>query len=35
VDLRHVAAAQALGMAGHLHTSTASTITRIEDFLAT
>ncbi len=30
----HVAAAQALGMAGHLHTSTASTITRIEDFLA-
>lgn len=31
----HVAAAQALGMAGHLHTDTASTITRIEDFLAT
>jgi putative hydrolase of the HAD superfamily len=31
----HVAAAQALGMAGHLHTSTTSTITRIEDFLAT
>jgi putative hydrolase of the HAD superfamily len=31
----HVAAAQALGMACHLHTSTATTITRIEDFLAT
>jgi putative hydrolase of the HAD superfamily len=30
----HVAAAQALGLAGHLHTSTAATITRIEDFLA-
>jgi putative hydrolase of the HAD superfamily len=30
----HVAAAQALGMAGHLHTGTAATITRIEDFLA-
>jgi putative hydrolase of the HAD superfamily len=30
----HVAAAQALGLAGHLHTSTATTITRIEDFLA-
>jgi putative hydrolase of the HAD superfamily len=31
----HVTAAEALGMTGHLHTSTASTITRIEDFLAT
>ena len=30
----HVAAARKLGMAGHLHTSTISTITRIEDFLA-
>lgn len=30
----HVAVAQALGMAGHLHTRTASTITRIEDFIA-
>lgn len=29
----HVTAAQSLGMAGHLHTSTAATITLIEDFL--
>jgi putative hydrolase of the HAD superfamily len=31
----HVTAAQSLGMTGHLHTSTAGTITRIEDFLYT
>ena len=31
----HVAAAEALGIAGHLHTRTTSTITRIEDFLTT
>jgi putative hydrolase of the HAD superfamily len=30
----HVAAARALGMAGHIHTSTVSTITRIEHFIA-
>ena len=30
----HVAAAQALGLAGHVHTSTAATITRIEAFLS-
>lgn len=29
----HVAAAESLGMTGHLHTSTAGTITRIEEFL--
>lgn len=29
----HVTAAESLGMVGHLHTSTADTITRIEDFL--
>jgi putative hydrolase of the HAD superfamily len=29
----HVTTAQSLGMTGHLHTSTAGTITRIEDFL--
>ena len=29
----HVTAAEALGMAGHLHASTADTITRIEAFL--
>lgn len=29
----HVTAAQALGLAGHLHTSSIGTITRIEDFL--
>ena len=29
----HVAAAEALGLAGHLHISTATTITRIEDFV--
>lgn len=29
----HVAAAMALGMVGHLHTSSASTIARIEDFV--
>jgi putative hydrolase of the HAD superfamily len=30
----HVTAAQALGLTGHLHTSSIGTITRIEDFLA-
>jgi putative hydrolase of the HAD superfamily len=30
----HVVAAQALGMTGHLHTGTASTITQIKDFIA-
>ncbi len=30
----HVGAAQSLGMTGHLHTSSAGTITRIENFLA-
>ena len=29
----HVAAAQSLGMAGHLHTDTNETLNRIEDFL--
>jgi putative hydrolase of the HAD superfamily len=29
----HVTAAQSLGITGHVHTSTADTITRIEDFL--
>ena len=29
----HVTAAEALGVTGHLHTSTTGTITRIEDFL--
>jgi len=31
----HVTTAQAFGMTGHLHTGTAGTITRIEDFLYT
>jgi putative hydrolase of the HAD superfamily len=31
----HVTTAHSLGMTGHLHTSTAGTITRIEDFLYT
>jgi len=30
----HVAAAQALGIAGHVHTDSASTIEAIQDFLA-
>jgi putative hydrolase of the HAD superfamily len=29
----HVAAAESLGITGYVHTSTAGTITRIEDFL--
>jgi putative hydrolase of the HAD superfamily len=29
----HVTAAESLGMTGHVHTTTAGTITRIEDFL--
>jgi putative hydrolase of the HAD superfamily len=29
----HVAAAESLGMTGHVHVGTASTIARIEDFL--
>ena len=31
----HVTAAESLGMTGHVHTNTADTITRIEDFLST
>jgi FMN phosphatase YigB (HAD superfamily) len=31
----HVRAAEALGMTGHVHTGSASTIARIEGFLAT
>jgi putative hydrolase of the HAD superfamily len=31
----HVTTAQSLGMTGHLHTSTAGTMIRIEDFLYT
>jgi hypothetical protein len=32
---RHVTTARSVGMAGHLDTSTAGTITRIEDFFYT